>query len=182
MRSEAHDEFLALYQPVHERFVRYCSSHAYGIMETEDLVQETLLKTMQHFNTLKDREKLLPFMISIANNVMHNVLRRRKFRGVYDEKAFSKLTAMSGNADVAMDIHYLYKALNMLAEKDKEAIIPFEITGYSIKEIAAIQSSNENATKTRLSRARQKLKSLLEEEPEHQIKLAKAGQLFTLLM
>jgi RNA polymerase sigma-70 factor, ECF subfamily len=182
MRSEAHDEFLALYKPVHERFVRYCSSHAYGIIETDDLVQETLLKTMQHFSSLKDREKLLPFMISIANNVMHNILRRRKFRGVYDEKTFSKMQAITGSAETAMDIHYLYQALNQLPEKDKEAIILFEITGYNIKEIAAIQQSNENATKTRLSRARQKLKNLLEEHPQHNISFAKALHLFTFLM
>lgn len=181
MLVATHDEFLALYKPVHERFVRYCSSHAYGIIETQDLVQDTLLKTMQHFGSLKDKEKLLPFMISIANNIMHNVLRRRKFSGVYNEKAFSKLNATTNNPETAMDIHYLYKALNTLPEKDKEAIILFEITGYTIKEIAAIQSSNENATKTRLSRARQKLKSLLEDEPEHKISYAKAGQLFTFL-
>lgn len=121
-------------------------------------------------------------MFSIANNVMHNILRRKKFKGAYDERAFSKLSALTGNAETAMDIHYLYQALNQLQEKDKEAIILFEITGYSIKEIASIQNSNENATKTRLSRARQKLKTLLEEHPHSKINYARVEQLFSFLI
>jgi len=40
MKMTAHQEFLDWYQPIHEPFVRFCSSKAIGWMEIEDLVQE----------------------------------------------------------------------------------------------------------------------------------------------
>lgn len=58
MLVATHDEFLALYKPVHERFVRYCSSHAYGIMETQDLVGHPV-KNHATFREFKRQRKVV---------------------------------------------------------------------------------------------------------------------------
>jgi hypothetical protein len=58
MAKKEHEEFLRLYKPLHERFIRYGSNHAYGLMNPEDLVQETILSTLQHFQSVRDKEKL----------------------------------------------------------------------------------------------------------------------------
>lgn len=165
MTGDLHQEFLTLYEPLHDRFTRYCSSNAYGLMETEDLVQETILCTLQQFERIHDRNKLLWYMIGVANNIVRNQLRRQKFKGTFDEKAANKLQARTGDPEAALDIHYLYKALHQLPAKDKEAVILFEISGFSIREISAAQKSSEGAVKTRLSRARQKLKEILSDQP-----------------
>ncbi|MFN0275689.1 MAG: RNA polymerase sigma factor [Chitinophagales bacterium] len=167
-----------MYKPVHERFVNYCRNHCYGLMDTQDLVQESILKTMQHFTSIKEKEKLLPFMISVANNIVRSMLRRKKFSGVFNDEKFQNLQAHSADPSISADMHYLYKALSKLPVKDKEAILLFEVSGYSIKEIAEIQTSNENATKTRLSRARQKLRELLSDR----VTPSGAKALFTLLI
>lgn len=161
MNEDIHQEFLTLYKPLHDRFTRYCSSNAYGLMETGDLVQETILCTLQQFERILDKNKLLGYMIGVANNIVKNQLRRQKFKGTFDEHAANKLQAQTGNPEVALDIHYVYKALQQLPAKDKEAVILFEISGFSIREISVIQKSSEGAVKTRLSRARQKLKEIL---------------------
>lgn len=165
MTGDLHQEFLTLYEPLHDRFTRYCSSNAYGLMETEDLVQETILCTLQQFERIHDKNKLLWYMIGVANNIVKNQLRRQKFKGTFDEHAANKLKARTGDPEVALDIHYLYKALHQLPAKDKEAVILFEISGFSIREISAAQKSSEGAVKTRLSRARQKLKEILSDQP-----------------
>ena len=125
MATEFQQEFLKWYEPVHERFTRYCSSHAYGIMETEDLMQETILITMQKFNSLRDKSKLLPFMMAIAGNMMKNVFRRNKYKARFDEEALNKLEGKIDDPEIALDVHYLYKALNQLHPKEKEAILLF---------------------------------------------------------
>ena len=56
-----------------------------------------------------------------------------------------------------MDREWLYKALSRLPEQQREAILLFEISGFSIKEIAVLQESSESAIKQRLSRGRQQL-------------------------
>ena len=60
-------------------------------METEDLVQEAVLATLQGFYRIKDQEKLLSFMIGVANNIIKNKLRRKKFSAELDEKTLEKL-------------------------------------------------------------------------------------------
>ena len=182
MTPETHQQFLALYKPLHERFTRYCGSNAYGLMETEDLVQETILATLQQFSRINDKNKLLPYMIGTANNIVKNVLRRQKFKGAFDENAFKKIEGKVGDPEVALDVHYLYKALNQLPLKDKEAIILFEINGFSIREISEMQQSNEGATKTRLSRARQKLRELLSEEHPRVNSYPKTQVLFSIFL
>lgn len=160
-----HQQFLDQYQPVHERFVRYCSSHSYGIIETEDLVQEAILASLENYNQLKDKDKLFSYLIGIANNIVRNKKRRLKFKGQLDEQALERLESQAPSPEVALDIHYLLKAMDQLPSKQKEAIILFEVSGFSIKEISEIQESSASATKTRISRGRQKLREMLEEKP-----------------
>jgi RNA polymerase sigma-70 factor (ECF subfamily) len=179
MAEAVHEEFLKLYQPIHTRFARYCSNHAYGLMETEDLVQEAVLATLQRFHTIREKEKLLGYLIATANNIIRNHLRRKKFSGQYNEKDSRKLESATIDAETAMDIHHLHLALNQLPVKDKEAILLFEISGFSIEEIAVMQGSTAGATKTRLSRAREKLRVLMEDDMSE--KKVNTKTLFTLL-
>lgn len=58
MDQNPHDEFLKWYEPLHDRFVRYCSSKAFGFMETEDLVQESILITRQTFRFISTAQEV----------------------------------------------------------------------------------------------------------------------------
>lgn len=164
MKSDTNQKFLSWYEPHHDSFVRFCSSRAFGIMETEDLVQEALLKTLEGFDRIQDESKTLGYMIGIVQNIVRNQKRRMKFQGDWEELVLEKLESKTLNPEVALDIQYLLKALNQLPEKQSEAIMLFEISGFSIREIAEIQDSSESATKTRISRGRKKLKELLSEK------------------
>lgn len=163
MSESPHKEFLELYRPVHGPFTKYCGSHAYGIMETQDLVQESILQTMQHFDRLRDKGKLLYFMVGVANNIIKNTLRRKKFSTRADDAQLRKLEGMISDPAMALDIQYLYLAMNRLPLKMKEAVIMFEINGMSMKEIAEVQQTTESAVKTCVSRGREKLRAMLSE-------------------
>ena len=156
MNQSSHQAFLNWYEPVHESFVRFCRSRALGVLETEDLVQESILATLEAFNRIKDKEKILSYMIGVAANIVRNKKRKLKFRAQWDERLVNQLESLSPSPEVAADIHFLLKALERLPAKQREAIELFEISGFSIKEVSEIQESSEAATKTRLSRAREK--------------------------
>ena len=164
MEMDSNEEFLKWYQPVHEPFVRYCSSRAYGVMGTEDLVQEAVLAALQGFDRIKEKDKLLGYMIGVVNNIIRNRKRRMKFQADWDEKSLAQLESKTQDPEIALDIHYLIKALDQLPDKQKEAVLLFEISGFSIKEISEIQDSSTSATKTRISRGRQQLRHLLSED------------------
>ncbi|MFK7933234.1 MAG: RNA polymerase sigma factor [Saprospiraceae bacterium] len=161
--TDTKQDFLHWYEPIHPALTRYCSSRAWGLMETEDLVQEAVLATLQNFSRVRDKEKLLGFMIGVVNNVIKNKLRRHKFRGAWDEQRMADLESKLGDPELLLDIQYLHKAIEQLPARQREALTLFEISGFSIREISVIQQSTEAATKMRLSRARKALRELLDD-------------------
>lgn len=159
-----HAAFLKYYEPIHAPFVRYCSTKAFGIMSAEDLVQEAVLESLEAFDKIKNKEKLLSYMIGIVNNKLKNYLRRKKFTGNWDEKMLLKIEAKIKNPTLALDIQFLYKCIEKLKPELAEAIQLYELSGFNIKEISVIQNSSPGAVKTRLYRARKELKKMLHED------------------
>lgn len=164
MESTSAEDFLSLYQPIHASFIRFCSSRAMGWMETEDLAQEAILATLQGFPRIRDKSKLLGFMIGIVNNIIKKQIRRAKFSVPWDERVLEKLTTRTADPAIALDLQYLLKTLKQLPQNQREAIELFELSGFSIQEIAEIQEISPNAVKTRISRGRKKLRTLLQDE------------------
>ncbi len=155
--TDQQKEFLALYEPVHESFARFCHARAYGLMEPEDLIGESVLKALENFNKLRDKKTFLSFMFTIAKNIVNNKHRRSKFQGKYNEDDVHNIPDSGIDVETRHDVQILYQMLNQLPKKQKEAIILFEISGFSIKEVADIQNSKESAVKQRLKRGRENL-------------------------
>ncbi len=158
-------EFLQWYEPLHERFSRYCSSRAAGLLAPEDLVQEAVLAALESWDRLRRKDRLLSYMIGIVNNIIRNQRRRQKFSGRWDDQQLNYLESKLGDRpEVILDVHYLLKAVEELPAAQREALLLFEVSGFSIREIAGVQRVSEGAVKTRLSRARKTLRELLEED------------------
>lgn len=154
-------DFLALYEPIHDSFIRFCAAKSYKIIELDDLVNESILNAYGNFENLRDPKAFLSFMFSIANNIIKNALRRKNtlvFQYEIDQRIEDKSCAKN---DEKYDIEILYKALHSLPELQKEAIILFEINGFSIQEIAEMQQSGISSVKQRLKRGREKLAQIL---------------------
>ncbi len=160
---EPHQAFLDAYQKIHVPFTKYCSAHAFGIMATEDLVQEAVLSTLNAFEGIADKKKLLSYMIGTVHNIVRNQKRRQKFRGNWNEQQMAFISAKVTDPELLVDIQYLYECLQRLPKEQREALVLFEISGCSIKEIADVQGCREGAIKTRLHRARKQLRELFEE-------------------
>lgn len=163
-KAPSSQDFLDWYQPIHTSFVRYCSSKSIDLMPTEDLVQETILATLAAFDNIKNKEKLLSYMIGVVNNIIKNHLRQKKFRATWNEETMATIAAKVKDPEIALDIQYLYQCIHQLKAKEKEAILLFEISGFSIQEISQIQQSSPSAVKTRLHRARKALKELVAQD------------------
>lgn len=166
MKDQAHQQFLEQYKSIHEPFVRYCSTRAFGIMAAEDLVQEAVLAALQQYEQIRDPKKLLSYLIGTVRNILRNKYRRRKFQAPWEEYRLQQLEDQAPSPEVAMDINILLAEIDQLPERQREAILLFEISGFSIREISILQESTEAATKTRLSRARQHLRIKLNEHPQ----------------
>ncbi|MEM6700570.1 MAG: RNA polymerase sigma factor [Bacteroidota bacterium] len=162
MTAQKQAAFMKAYDGCHDAFVRYCSALAYGKMDTEDLVQDVLLSAYTHFEKIEKKGQFLHYLIRAARNRSVSKWRKAKFQTALLEKHTERLEAQGVSPDLALDIQILYKTMDRLPEHQKDALILFEITGFSMKEIANIQGSTEGAVKTKISRARKRLRQLME--------------------
>ncbi len=155
---------MVLYKPVHARFERFCKARAYGEMDFKDLMQETVVVAFEKFDEIKNIDSFLYFLFGISIRLLSNA--NRKIKEEEWDDSFVNRASNEQNAEKKMELEDLYKALGMLPNQQREALILFEISGFSIKEIATIQTSSEDAVKKRLSRGRQELTRLLTGETD----------------
>lgn len=162
MKQSKQDAFLSLYEPVHERFERFCRARVYGNMDPKDLINESLLVAFDRFDSLRSKEAFLSFLIGISVRILSNNHQKKKEQRL---SAADEQKAVTRSSDP--DIHFLYEALSMLNSAQRECIILFEISGFNIREIAGIQEVSEDAVKQRLKRGRDTLRKILTFESSH---------------
>ncbi|TNE72223.1 MAG: RNA polymerase sigma factor [Bacteroidetes bacterium] len=161
MSQKRQKEFLSLYEPVHDRFERFCRARAFGDMDHRDLMNETLLVAYKKFDELEKRASFIGFLFGIASRIVGNHLQKRKTERL-DNAHFD--LSDTAQPDLSVDIQHLFEALAQLPDAQKEAVILFEISGFSIKEIMEIQEAGESAVKQRLKRGRERLEEILKYE------------------
>lgn len=167
MKSSKQDHFLKLYEPVHNQFERFCRARVFGQMEFRDLMNETLMIAFRKLDQLKSDEAFLSWLFSISVRVLANQHRKIRESAIVDEQQLHSLVA-TNRTDSDAEVYLLHQALALLPDVQKEAIILFEISGFSVKEIAVMQAASESAVKQRLSRGRQRLTSMLTSVSAHQ--------------
>ena len=154
-------EFLALYEPIHDDFERFCRARVYGDMEFRDLMNETLLRAYQKFDELRSKEAFFSYLLSISVRILANNKRKRKEESDSFELIAIKTHDVNANTENKANSYFLHQALAQLPEAQRESIILFEISGFSIKEIADIQNASESSVKQRLRRGRMRLREIL---------------------
>lgn len=165
MIKSKQQRFLALYEPIHDRFERFCRARVYGEMEYTDLMNETLLVAFEKFDSLKSEDSFLSYLFSTAVRLLANSNRKMKPERMQSMEKEQSI-ASSESTEHSMEVHLLHRALSELNEDQREALILFEITGFSIREVAGIQNASESAVKQRLKRGRERLGQILSFESE----------------
>lgn len=167
MAEEKQKAFMKLYEPVHEQFERFCKARVYGQLDFKDLMHDSLIIAFNKFESLKEEKAFLHFLFGIAIRILSNNKKKKSLD--YHENLHSVFssTPVVSDTERNIELEHLKIALSRLPEEQKEAILLFEIGGFSIKEIAGLQESSESAVKQRLSRGRQNLLTLLTPKSIH---------------
>ena len=164
MSKARQKRFLELYKPVHGRFEKFCRARAYHDMPCEDLINETLLVAFRKMDDLKEESAFLPFLIGISKRLLANARKKKRASTMADETVWHGVPDPDDAFLRQSEADFLYQALARLPELQREAIILFEITGFSIKEIMEIQNSGASAVKQRLARGRRELARVVKNE------------------
>lgn len=132
---------------------------AYAILrndfDAQDCVQEAVLKGWDKLDTLKKREYFTTWMTRITITTAINMSRKaRPGLPLYDE-----VPAKSGYTEEILDIR---RAIESLDEKTRVCTVLYYFEDMPVEEIARAVGIRKGTVKSRLFRAREKLRDILE--------------------
>lgn len=135
-----------------------------GHFDPADLVQDTLLKTVAHFDRLPPGVNHRAWMSQVMKNLFTDQLRRRKARAALDPANLP--AAMPDEAPwwLELDAGMVRAAVAQLPEELRETFDRFVFRNETYSDIAAAQNIPKTTVGTRILRARRRIKVILTEK------------------
>ena len=122
--------------------------------DAQDAVQDAILSAYEKLGSLRCREKFRPWIMRILANACYDILRARKDTAALEDAA--AIPAPTGRE--LGELLCLREAVDQLPAEYRAVIVLFYYEGLSIREIARTLRLTQGAVKTRLNRAREKLR------------------------
>jgi len=155
----------ALVKALHTDLYRYAYWLTHDKQVAEDLVQETFLRAWRALDSLKDEKAAKSWLITILRRENARRFERKQFdMGEYEEANITDKFATSNEQNI--ENHWLREKIASMPEEYREPLVLQIIGGFSGEEIASMLSLNKNTVMTRLFRARNQLKEMVDENPK----------------
>ncbi|HTH97102.1 MAG TPA: sigma-70 family RNA polymerase sigma factor [Stellaceae bacterium] len=130
----------------------------------EDLVQDTVLRALTYHHQFKPGTNFRGWLIIILRNRYFNEMRRRSRRSETSSEAVNIDTATSGGQEEKLEVRDFMQAFEKLPPSQREALLLVGASGFSYEEAANISGCAVGTMKSRVSRARLQLQTMLEGE------------------
>ncbi len=128
----------------------------------EDLLQEVFLKLYKNIEKLEEESKLKPWLYQITKNTIIDYYRKHTEEPVIFESLDKELKVNDESVNMNDEIVECLKSLMFkLPEKYQTSILLYDLKGLKHKDISRRLSISISGSKTRLQRARNKLKEVL---------------------
>jgi RNA polymerase sigma-70 factor, ECF subfamily len=135
--------------------------------EVEDAVQEVFVRVHRCLDTYRGECKFSTWLYRVTRNVAIDHLRRRKKTVSLDDWRPLRASGDEWRKLEARDqLRGLYAALERLPVEYREAFVLFEIEGCKLREIAELTESPLGTVASRVRRAREQLREVLESTQE----------------
>ena len=159
--SSAHFGLSKLYERYSARVYSYCRKILGDIQATDDIFQETFVRFYEMGVSGQEIQNIQGYLLKISRNLCLNEKAKKYNTSTISIENFEFPT---------LDIPYEQKelsrlistALEMLPEDYKEVLILREMYGYSYNEIAEIVETSMPIVRTRIYRAKQKIRVILQ--------------------
>ena len=161
-QAERDREAVRIVETYSDMLMRIALNRVNSVAEVEDVVQGTYERLMRRQPRFESREHEKAWLIRTAIRICIDESRRA-----------SRRTSVPFNEEIAsaysQESFELLETIRTLPEKDRDAVYLFYYEEYSTKDVARILGEREGTTRSRLSRARKKLRTMMEGEADGQI-------------
>lgn len=141
--------------------------------DAEDISQEALIKVFKNINTFNMKSSFKVWLYRIVMNTCLDFKRKRSIISYSIDKPLEndesemmqEIADNTYNPDVViqneLESQMLYESIDSLDDDFRIVIVLRDLQGLSYKDIASVLSCNEGTVKSRLNRARNKLKEII---------------------
>ena len=154
--KQAFDQLVRKYQSPVRRF--FLNQTLGDEQLSDDLAQETFIKAYVNITNFKGISSFSTWLFRIAYNVFYDEVRSRKQTDDLDSREVARMSALSGDAGLQMD---LYQALAQLKEVERTCITLQLVDGHPIDKISDSTGLRQNTVKSHLKRGKEKLTDYL---------------------
>ena len=178
-RSVAEPDVFTIIFDRHYRSVYGYLSRRVGRVIADDLAAETFIRAFERRSSYDPTaERALPWLLGIAVNLLahHHRSEGRQFRAL--AAAGSRAASSGGETAEELDAassEQLVAALAQLDEYDREALLLYVWGELKYTEIAGVLGIPVGTVRSRLNRARRKLRRALNPDDENVVQLRHAG-------
>jgi len=127
----------------------------------DDLVQETLVKAWDKQDSFQPGTNLKAWLFTILRNEFYSQMRKRRREVEDTDGLITARLSVHPSQDGTSDLADFRRALELLPEDQREAIILIGASGFSYEEAAEICGCAVGTIKSRVSRARSRLQEIL---------------------
>lgn len=127
-----------------------------------DAIQETILKCYQNIHKLRDTKLFKTWTIKILINECNKIYRKKeKYKISIEDNEIENYIKSEENYDENIEFNILIRKLET---EEKIILTLYYCSGYTTKEISKILHKNENTIRSKMARAKAKLKNQLKGE------------------
>src|SRR5712692_8979740 len=150
-----------VWEEFHPKLQQFILKRIPDEQSAEDILQDVFLKIHTRINTLRDEEKLQSWIYQIARNAIADYYRAHKATLELPETLLLPEEPIV-NDDVVKELIPSIKAMvDSLPADYRQALILTEYEGLTQRELAARLGLSFSGAKSRVQRAREKLKTML---------------------
>ena len=137
---------------------RIAYQYLYNKYDAEDIVQEVFVKLLSRKVIFKDEEHVKSWLIRVTINQCLD----------YKKSLAKRSTVSIENMEIPFEHKEegILEELQLLKEDERNILYLYYYEGYKIKEIAKILKQKQNTINSKLTRARKKLKEIMEVKNE----------------
>ncbi len=129
----------------------------------DDLVQDAMVRALQRLDDLRDQERLEVWLIRILANLHHDHLRNRRNEVVYEDSETSGAEGPEHAVHRAGLIEQVRLGVSRLGEDQRKVLTLVDLMELSYADVAHVLEIPIGTVMSRLCRARNNLKTLLDE-------------------